>query len=174
MNGEKCGVGISSRIADGLIIDFQGIAKLIDTVSLHSETLKTLFRVLLSSHERLEARVVVELALWCRDPLAPLSSVCQDALQTSSDLERLLQADDWQEVKEVCPNARAVALLNMCEEILDATEGKVQKRLKRRACQRIMSRLKVAAVQEQKVGIDPRNSASHYPLVGRHEVSVGS
>ncbi|MCP3956721.1 MAG: hypothetical protein GY719_02595 [bacterium] len=66
-------------------IDFQGVAGLIDAVAgAAPERLGKLLAALLSSQERLEARVVVELTLRCQDPLAPLATLCRDALQAAA------------------------------------------------------------------------------------------
>ncbi len=52
-----------------LRVDFQRIAELIDrTLGVAHGSLETLFRVVLSSHECLEVRVVLDLVLRCRDP----------------------------------------------------------------------------------------------------------
>lgn len=130
------------------VIDFQGVAELIDAVAgANPKQLSRLLQVLFSSDDRLEARVVIELALRCRDPLAPLESVCRDALNAASDLDRLLRADGWQRVDEVCPNARANALLNLCDEVLSAARREY-KRNRRQRCRAIRPRVKVAAVEE--------------------------
>ncbi len=130
------------------IIDFRGVAGLIDTVaSADPGHLKLLLQVLRTSEECLEARVVVELALRCRDPLAPLATLCRDALQTAADFNLLLRSSGWTSVWEVCPNARATALLNLCDETLAETRPRARDR--RRRCGKIRSRLVSAASEEQ-------------------------
>ena len=130
------------------VIDFHGIAELIDAVAgAKPQLLSRLFQVLFSSDDRLEARVVIELALRCHDPLAPLESTCRDALRTATDLDRLLQVDGWHRIEEVCPNARANALLHLCDEVLSAVENEYKK-TRRRRCRAIRPRVKVAAVEE--------------------------
>ena len=130
------------------VIDFHGIAELIDTVAgAKPQLLSRLFQVLFWSDDRLEARVVIELALRCRDPLAPLESMCRDALRTAADLDRLLQLDGWQRVEELCPNARANALLHLCDEVLSTVENEYKKD-RRQRCRTIRPQVKVAAVEE--------------------------
>ena len=104
--------------------------------------------------------MVTELVLRARDPLAPLESMCRDALKAAADLERLLEKDDWQRVDEVCPHVRANAVLHLCDEVLScpvsaspATErcgvvrrGGLRSRIKK--CQAIRTRVKVAADEE--------------------------
>ncbi len=105
-----------------------------------------LLHVLWSSDERLEARVVVEVVLRCRDPLAPLSTLCRDALKTARDLDALLKARPWQKVEEVCRFVRASALLNLCDAIL--TEPTPYNAKRRGQIREIRSRVKVAAAGE--------------------------
>ncbi len=130
------------------VIDFQGVAGLIDTVAgADPGRLRLLFQVLRSSDECLEARVVVDLALRCRDPLAPLATLCRDALKAASDFDLLLRSAPWSSVRERCPGARATALLNLCDGILAAANPRKRKR--RLRCRQVRPRLKIAAVEEQ-------------------------
>ncbi len=129
-------------------IDFFALAGLIDTVAGASpKQLALLLRVLFSSDRRLETRVVLELVLRCRDPLAPLESACENGLQTAKDFDVLLETTkSWKEVSEICPETRALALLNLCDEVL-SDEQEVS-RERRARCRVIRPRLKRAAVAE--------------------------
>lgn len=150
-NGLKASTASEAEWMPFSVIDFQGTAAIIDTVAgANLSLLKRLFQLLWSSDERLEARVVIELTLQCRDPLAPLSSTCQDALQTASDLELLLRTPDWEEVRTICPNARATALLNLCDQALSKEGLDDHQRERRRRCRDVRPRLK-AAVDEESV-----------------------
>ena len=131
-----------------LVLDLDGIAKLIDVAAVAGPgRLKTLLQVLRTSEESLEARVVVELALRCRDPLAPLATRCRDALQTALDFHRLLASSPWRGVRDVCPNARAVALRNLCDEALANVSPYQQAR--REKCRELRPRLEAAAAVER-------------------------
>ena len=110
------------------------------------ERLDTLLRALWSSNERLEARVVVELAWRCRDPLAPLSSLCRDALKAAADLDTLLRLPEWRKLEEVCRFGHANAILNLCDVTLSRANPNTAERRKR--LREIRPRVKVAAVAE--------------------------
>ncbi len=128
-------------------VDFHGVAELIDTVvGVAPRRLGRLLHVLWSSDEHLEARVVVEIVLRCRDPLAPLSTLCRDALETARDLDRLLKARPWHRAEEVCRSVRASALLNLCDAILAEPTPYNGKR--RGRIREIRPRVKVAAAGE--------------------------
>ncbi|MCP3964534.1 MAG: hypothetical protein GY719_42440 [bacterium] len=128
-------------------IDFHGVAGLIDTVAgAAPERLGKLLHLLSSSQEQLEARVVVELALRCRDPLSPLATLCRDALETAADLDTLLNAEPWRHVQEVCRHPRAGALLNLCEAALASPTPYNERRLKR--IREIRPRVRRAAAAE--------------------------
>ena len=128
-------------------IDFHGIAALIDTVAeAGPRHLSTLLQVLAASAQRLEARVVVELAVRCRDPLAPLGSRCRDALKAAADLELLESSPQWHSLRQMCPEARAGALLNLCDATLANKLPYSQARQRR--CWAIRPRLKLAAIEE--------------------------
>ncbi len=138
----------SESTTSSSIIDFEGVAALIDAVAAADPgRLPTLFRVLRSSDECLEARVVVEVTLRCRDPLAPLATLCRDAPQASFDFNRLLKSEAWLDVRQLCPDARAAALLNLCNEVL--AEANPLKENRRRRCREIRPRLKLAAMEER-------------------------
>lgn len=102
------------------LVDFQGVADLIDTIiGAAPQRLQTLLNVLSSSNERLEARVVIELVLRCNDPLAPSSTLCKDALKAAADLDILLNRPSWRRLEEVLRRPRAVALLHLCDAAID-------------------------------------------------------
>ncbi len=146
---EPGGSGHQTEPISAPVIDFQGVAGLIDAVAgADPGRLGLLLRVLRTSDERLEARIVVELALRCRDPLAPFDTLCRDALAAASDFSRLLRTDTWRSVRNLCPNARATALLNLCDETL-ANAHPLKKR-RRQRCREIRPRLKLAAIEEQR------------------------
>ena len=129
-------------------VDFYGIASLIDTVAGSApKRLATLLNVLSSSSERLEARVVVELALQCRDPLSSLSRFCRDALKTATDLDALVKIPQWLTIEDVCHEPRAQALLNLCEAAL--ANDSPHHRLRRQQIRRIRPRIKAAASEER-------------------------
>ena len=129
-------------------VDFGGVAGLIDTVAgTAPQRLSLLLNVLSSSSERLETRVVVELALQCRDPLAPLQTLCRDALKTSAVLDALLRAPTWRRVEDVCPSARAHALLNLCDATLE--NGSPHHFRRRQQVRTIRPRVRLAAVEER-------------------------
>ena len=131
------------------VVDFQGIAGLIDTVlGAAPERLDTLLRALATSNERLEARVVVELVLRARDPLAPLATLCRDALKAAADLDLLLTRQGWQRLEEVCSHGRATAILNLCDVTIAQANPHGQKRRER--IQEIRPRVRLAAVAELK------------------------
>ncbi len=151
MNGSRTRTRFES------ILDFEGVAALIDTVAgAGPARLGTLLRVLSSSEERLEARVVVELALRCRDPLAPLATLCRDALRTAADFDSLLRSQTWRSVRQHCPKARATALLNLCDEILAGASPRQRRRHLR--CRQIRPLLEIAAVEEQSTGAEDLES----------------
>ena len=135
-------------------IDFHGIATLIDAVAgVEPQHLSALLEVLATSSRRLEARIVAKLAVRCRDPLAPLGTLCRDALQAAADLKLLERSSDWQSVHQVCPDARAGALLNLCDAALANdlhTLGIAAGGDRRRRCRAIRPRLKLAAAEESK------------------------
>lgn len=129
-------------------VDFGGVASLIDTVAgAAPERLGLLLKVLSTSAERLEARVVVELTTQCRDPLAPLATLCQDALKTSTDLDALLKASHWTRVQDVCVAPRAQALLNLCDAAL--ANDSPHHRSRRQLIRTIRPRVRLAAVDER-------------------------
>ena len=131
------------------VIDLEGVARLIDTVaSSDARALPTLLRALSTSDECLEARVILEIAVRCHDPLAPLSTLCRDGLSTVADFHLLLRSEGWQSVRQLCPNARAVALLNLCDEALDSTHP--AKKRRRARLRIIRPRLRVAAIEERR------------------------
>lgn len=138
------------------MIDFQGVAQLIDTVSgAKPQLLGSLFQVLFSSLDhRLETRVVIELVLRCRDPLAPMDSLCRDGLKAAADFDRLLRTDEWDRVDEVCTDVRANALLHLCDEVLQHGDTPVSSpaaagcRNRVHPCKQIRPKLKLAAVHE--------------------------
>lgn len=129
------------------VVDFQGIAGLIDTVlGAAPARLATLLRVLSSANDRLEARVVVEVVVRCRDPLAPLNTLCRDALKTAADLDILLRLPKWHKLEEVIRFGRANAILNLCDMTLK--EAKPHTAARRAQISEIRPRVKVAAVKE--------------------------
>ncbi len=129
------------------ILDFQGVAVLIDDAAAAGpRRLATLLRVLRSSEECLEARVVVDLVLRCRDPLAPIATLCRDALQAALDFGHLLRSRTWRRVGDCCPNARATALLNLCDRIL--ADDNPLKRQRRRRCREIRTLLDRSSAEE--------------------------
>ncbi len=150
------------------IIDFQAVAALIDAVAAVAPgRLPALLQVLRSSDERLEARVVVDVALRCRDPLAPLATLCRDALRTAADFNQLLRSRGWHSVRELCPRARANAALHLCDEILADSHPARHKR--RRRCGQIRARLEAAALEERSARADDLERleaarAEHCPL----------
>ena len=158
-SGEETGdaAGVTRWLDDGGdagggagAIHFRSVAGLIDAVAgVAPKQLQTLLRVLSRSNYRLEARVVVELAMRCRDPLAELSSVCRDALLAASDLEMLLRTYKWHDVVAVCPHARAQALLRLCDEALSEADNPYSAK-RRRRCNEIRPRLKQAARAERR------------------------
>ncbi len=130
------------------VVDFDAVAALIDAVAAADpRSLPALLQVLRSSDERLEARVVVDVALRCRDPLAPLGTLCRDALRSTADFDLLLRSRGWHRVRELCPRARATALLHLCDEILADSHPVRQKRRDR--CRQIRPRLAAASIAER-------------------------
>lgn len=129
------------------IIDFQGVAGLIDAVlAAAPERLPTLLGVLSSSSERLEAQVVLDIVVRCRDPLAPLETLCRDSLKAAADLDAILNPRRGKNVADVCPPGRANAILNLCDAALRDAGPHTGKRRKR--IRVIRPEVKVAAVQE--------------------------
>ncbi len=127
-------------------VDFQGVAHLIDAISGNApEHLSMLLRVLSTSGERLEARVVVELVLRCRDPLSPLGSLCREALKTAADLDILLRREHLK-LSDIPRISHAGALLNLCDRALQEETPHGKER--RRQIRRIRPMVKVLAVAE--------------------------
>lgn len=125
------------------VIDFHGIAGLIDTVlEAAPERFPTLLRVLWSSREWLEARVVIDLVARCRDPLAPLRSLCQDALTAASDLDALLHRSPSKD--GIRSDGHAVAILNLCDAALTNSRSAAR----RDRVRQLRPAVKVAAVAE--------------------------
>ncbi len=137
--------GTRSR-PERLVFDFHGIAGLIDSVlGFAPDRLEVLLRALRSSNERLEARVVLEIVVHCRDPLAPLETLCRDGLHTAADLDRLLHlsTSDLSGCREL---RHANAILNLCDAILRQANPYTRRR--RQAIRRIRPRVEVAAAAE--------------------------
>ena len=129
------------------VVDFQGIAHLIDTVlGAEPECLPTLLRVLATSNDRLEMFVVIDIVLRCRDPLAPLSTLCHDALKAAADLDVLLTQSNWEKIDDVCKGGRANAILNLCDVTLKNANPNTTRR--RRRIRTIRPKVKVCAVAE--------------------------
>ena len=130
-----------------IVVDFQGVAGLIDSVlGANPRQLENLLRVLSSSAQRLEARVILELVVRCRDPLAPLVTLCRDALKTAADLDIILTPSQRRGVSEICPPGHANAILNLCDTALRRPNPHSAKRRER--IRRIRPQVKVAAVAE--------------------------
>ncbi len=132
------------------VIDFQGVAGLIDTVlGTAPERLESLLKILWSSNEQLEARVVLEIVVRCRDPLAPLKTLCRDGLQATAHFEKLCNQPKWRDVADICPPGygRANAILNLCDAALKQPSPDTGKE-RRERIRRIRPRVKVAAVRE--------------------------
>ncbi len=130
------------------VIDFQGVAGLIDTVlETAPERLESLLKILWSSNEWLEARVVLEIVLRCRDPLAPLNTLCRDALKATVDFETL--CNRRRDVANICPSGhgRANAILNLCDAALKQPSPDTAKE-RRERIRKIRPRVKVASVRE--------------------------
>lgn len=129
------------------MIDFEGVAGLIDTVlGADPDRLHGLLGVLWSSDEMLEARVILEMVVRCRDPLAPLATLCRDALKAASDLEVILRRPSRQDVANICQSGRANAILNLCDAAL--AQPNPHKAQRRERIRRIRPGAKVAAVAE--------------------------
>ncbi len=129
------------------MIDFEGVAGLIDTVlGAAPEHLPNLLGVLWSSDETLEARVILEIVVRCRDPLAPLATLCRDALKAASDLEAILRRPNRKDVAGVCHSGHANAILNLCDVAL--AQPNPHKTKRRERIRRIRPGVKVVAVAE--------------------------
>lgn len=128
-------------------MDFQGITRLIDVVlAAEPSCLPTLLRVLSTSDDRFELFVVLDIVVRCRDPLAPLSTLCRDAMKAAADLDLLLRRSNWERIEEICALPRANAILNLCDAGLQQANPHSERR---RKCLRIVRpRLKVCAVEE--------------------------
>ncbi len=139
MNGLRVSTGSGFRLTRSWV-DFQGVAELIDkTLGLAQESRETLLRVLLSSDECLEARVVLDLVIRCHDPLSPPGQLCRNALKSASDLDDVLRDPSID-----LENIHACALLNL----VDALLGKGANENRRKQARMIRPTVKVAAIAE--------------------------
>ena len=147
-DGEAVATSRASTAWGSFVIDFHGVAGLIDTVLENApERLESLLKILWSSNEQLEARVVLEIVVSCRDPLAPLASLCRDALKATVDFERLFNLSRWRNVATIRPSGHANALLNLCDAALKQPNPDTAKK-RREHIRKIRPRVKVAAVRE--------------------------
>ncbi len=137
----------NSSGAELSVLDFQGVARVIDAVlEAAPERLPLLLETLKSSCACLEARAVLDLVVSCRDPLAPLRSLCRDALQAAADLDAMLKITTLKGFLTMSPPRRANAILNLCEATLSQVdlEG-IERRL---GIRRVRPSVKEAAVVE--------------------------
>jgi hypothetical protein len=139
---------VAQQSAGGSVVclDFQSVAGLIDAVAgAEPVRLETLLGIIHETSYRMEARIVLQAAVACRDPLAHPGSICKDALQTIADLEKLARARHWPSLERVVGrfDPRACALLNACDHELARLTGPKQERLKA-----IRPRLEQAAALE--------------------------
>lgn len=128
-------------------IDYLAIAGLIDAVA-GSDPLRLpiLFRMLWQTDFKMEARAILTITVACRDPLSDLTVLCRDALCTFAELERLAQAEYWQNLGSALGHQEphACALLNACDHEIARLSGARQARYRS-----IRSRLESAAQQER-------------------------
>ncbi len=124
-------------------VDFQGIAGLVDATFGHApERLEILLKALLSSNERLETCVVLELTAACRDPLSRPWRLCGDALQTAADLELVLRGTSRRSIDDT----HACALLNLADAIL--SNDTLHAASRRRRIRLIRPQIELAAARE--------------------------
>ncbi len=145
----------SCRVSTRCIVDVRSyssllgvtdVAAVIDTVlAMDPRSLETHLEMLQTSDDRLAAWVVVDLAVHCRDPLAPLATLCRDALRAADDLDHLLHRPRCYDIEAVCRAGRANAIFNLTEATRKQVDpqGACRERIRR-----IHPRLKIAAVTE--------------------------
>ncbi len=104
-------------------IDFGAIARLIDGVASRSpEELGMLLEVLWRSNERETARAVLLIAGQAEDPLSELGEVCQDGLRTAAALEKLCNAEAWENPATIVEKPRVTALYRLLSARLQDKE----------------------------------------------------
>ena len=138
-----------SQSASGTVVcvDFQAVAGLIDAVAgFDPVRLPALFTMIWETGYKLEARTVLRAAVACRDPLSDLGTICNDALRTTADLEKLVRAQTWQSIASVVGHhdPRSGALLGACDHEITGLTGPRQARHKA-----IRARLETAAQAER-------------------------
>ena len=127
-------------------VDFKSIAVMMDAVlAMEPRSLKALLALIWQTSYKLETTPILRAVVACRDPLA--ENLCQEAMRTMADLEKLANAPpNWKRIETVVRRqAHACALLNACEVEIERARDPKRSRLKA-----IRGRLEAAAKEEQK------------------------
>ncbi len=146
MNGSKAPMTWRCALTPEYVICAPSTAARIDTVLATAPgRLEAFLRRLQMSDERLAAWMMVDLALCCRDPLAPLATLCRDAVRAADDLDLLLHRPRRCDIEGICRAGHANAIFNLTEAARKVVDphGACRERIRQ-----LYPRLKIAAVTE--------------------------